>query len=274
MVKVVSWNTNARRDAIQKLLEMDADVALLQEVTVNGWKRLAGVGNGVAVTPYEPWLPWTQGAYTRWPLVVKLSDRVQVEWFKYRLPVYWPKVDEFPVSGIGTIAVARVTPLSGQEPFIAVSMYGRWRPPHPSVGDQQWIHADASAHRIISDLSVFISHNPKNSTHRILAAGDLNMAFFGNFRSDARMQTVMNRMNALGLEYLGPRDSSGENVPTYHTPRQDPTTATTQFDHVFASQGFHDSIHVRAMNGADEWGPSDHCRIVAEVSEAWLGLKD
>ena len=56
------------------------------------------------------------------------------------------------------------------------------------------------------------------------------MAFFGNFRSDARMQTVMNRMNALGLEYLGPRDSSGENVPTYHTPRQDPTTATTQFD--------------------------------------------
>ena len=46
MVKVVSWNTNARRHAILKLLEMDADVALLQEVTVNGWKRLAVLATG------------------------------------------------------------------------------------------------------------------------------------------------------------------------------------------------------------------------------------
>ena len=268
MVRVVSWNVNTRRQTLQELVKMGADVALLQEVTVNGWKQLAGVGNGVAVTPYEPWLPWTQETYTRWPLVVQLSDRVEVEWFKYRLPVYWPKVDEFPVSGIGTIAVARVTPVSGQEPFIAASMYARWRPPHLSVGDQLWTHADASAHRIISDLSVFISHNRKNATHRILAAGDLNMAFFGNFRYDVRMQTVMNRMNALGLEYLGPRNANGENVPTYRTPRQDPASATRQFDHVFASQGFHDSIYVRAMNGTDEWGPSDHCRISIEVSDA------
>lgn len=267
MVKVVSWNVNTSRQALEQLVEMGADVALLQEVTVNGWKRLASAGNGVAVTPPEPWLPWTEKTYTRWPLVVKLSDRVKVEWFKHRMPVYWPKVDEFPVSGIGTVAVARITPVSGAEPFIAVSMYARWRPLHLSVGDQRWPHADASAHRIISDLSVFVSHNPKNATHRILAAGDLNMAFFGNFRCDARMQTVMNRMNALGLEYLGPRDSSGENVPTYRTPRQDPATATTQFDHVFASQGFHDGIHVHAMNSADEWGPSDHCRIIVEVSD-------
>ena len=187
MVKVVCWNTGARRQAIQELQDMGADMALLQEVTVAGWRRLAKVGNGVAVTPHEPWHPWTEKTYTKWPLVVKLSDRVEVEWFKYRRPVYWPKVDEFPVSGIGTLAVAKVVPVSGQAPFIAASMYARWRPPHRSVGDQSWIHADASAHRIISDLSVFISHNPKNATHRILAAGDLNMAFFGNLRSDARM---------------------------------------------------------------------------------------
>ena len=84
------------------------------------------------------------------------------------------------------------------------------------------------------------------------------------------MQTVMNRMNALGLEYLGPRDSSGENVPTYHTPRQDPTTATTQFDTFSPHKDSTTASLSGPMNGADEWGPSDHCRIVAEVSEAWL----
>ena len=86
-------------------------------------------------------------------MVVKLSDRVEVEWFKQIGPVWESEPDEIPVSGIGTITAARVTPKDGSiEPFIAVSMYGRWLGPHPSaVGD--WIYSDASAHRIISDLS-------------------------------------------------------------------------------------------------------------------------
>ena len=30
---------------------------------------------------------------------------------------------------------------------------------------------------------------------------------------------------------------------------------------VFASEGMGDSVNVSALNGLDEWGPSDHCRI-------------
>ena len=58
-------------------------------------------------------------------MVVKLSDRVEVEWFKRVLPISVVKRDEIAVSGIGTIAAARVIPRD-QKSFIAVSMYARW----------------------------------------------------------------------------------------------------------------------------------------------------
>ena len=68
MVKVVSWNVNTWLTALDELVCMDADVALLQEVPVNGWRLLARVGGPVAVTPHEPWLPWQPRTYTggRW----------------------------------------------------------------------------------------------------------------------------------------------------------------------------------------------------------------
>lgn len=263
MVKVVSWNIDRSTVALRELVEMDADVALLQEVHVGGWEWLASIDNGVAVTPYEPWLPWPPRTYDRWPLVVQLSGRVRLEWFEYRFPVHWVTAGQFEVSGIGTTAVARVVPVSGEDPFIAVSMYARWRPPHPSVGDSRWIHADASAHRTISDLSAFVSPR-EGSSHRILVAGDLNMGFVGRFANDARSFSVVTRMNALGLEYMGPQTSDGGIVPTLRTRTQGPGEASTQMDHVFASRGFHDGVRVRAMNGVDEWGASDHCRIMAE----------
>ena len=37
-------------------------------------------------------------------------------------------------------------------------------------------------------------------------------------------------------------------------------------DFVFASEGMADSIQVRALNGVEEWGPSDHCRIEIVVA--------
>ena len=52
-------------------------------------------------------------------------------------------------------------------------------------------------------------------------------------------------------------------------PGRNPATASNnQLDHVFASRGFHESVNVRAMNGVDEWGASDHCRLLIEVAGA------
>ena len=144
-------------------------------------------------------------------------------------------------------------------------------------------YADASAHRIISDLSAFIgSKDP--STHRILAAGDLNMVRGstedGPSALLARDRGVFDRMEALGLEFVGPQHPAGRqahptpqvlppdtrNVPTFHTTRQPPETAQDQLDYAFASRGFHKGVKVRAMNSVEEWGASDHCRLLIEVA--------
>ena len=65
-------------------------------------------------------------------MVVRLSDRVEVELFKQVGPVSEVAPDEIAVSGLGTIAAARVTPRDGSEPFIAVSVNAKWVKPHPT----------------------------------------------------------------------------------------------------------------------------------------------
>ena len=88
-------------------------------------------------------------------------------------------------------------------------------------------------------------------------------------------------MAALGMEFLGPRHPHGrracptpqglpcdtKNVPTYYTVGRSPETAQNQLDYAFASRGFHKSVKVRAMNSVDEWGASDHCRLLIEIAD-------
>ena len=275
MLKVVSWNIAKRKDPWRELVKMEADVALLQEAG-------SPPGDLIEYVEYEDRIFWNRCLYDRWPLVVKLSDRVEVEWFNQIEPISDLAEDEIGTSGIGTMAIARVTPVARKDKaFIAVSMYARWLKPHPSTKSRWKVGcSDASAHRIISDLSAFIgSLDP--STHRILAAGDLNM-FYGatghKLSVPERERTVWDRFEALGLEFLGPQHPNGrpassqptdvpkdtKNVPTVYY-RRGPETAVNQLDYVFASRGFHESVKVRALNEVNNWGSSDHCRLLIEV---------
>ena len=297
MVKLVSWNIAKRRAAWRELLKMDADVALLQEAGNVPWDVEGKLDTG----PPESWdsRVWNAdyeqlwgkeklrerwgrtGLYDRWCKIVKLSDRVEVEWFKQISPIGGVAADEIAVSGIGAIAAARITPLDC-EPFFVVSMYARWLGWHPTV-ESRWSvgTADGSAHRIITDISGLIGdYDP--STHRIIAAGDLNMIYNpGNHDwLGSRDHSVWTRMDVVGMEFMGPsypdgrkaanpRDSlspDSQNVPTYYTTgEKTPEAATQQLDYAFASRGFHESVRVRALNGIDEWGPSDHCRLLIEI---------
>ena len=278
MVNVVCWNIAKRTTPWQCLTKMaergEADVALLQEAGSRP-EDLEGLAH------YENDVFWDRSYFDRWPLVVQLSDRVEIEWFRQVPPFYEVGESEIGVSGIGTIAAARVTPRGQpEEAFVAVSMYARWLQAHPITGKAPGIHADGSAHRILSDLQTFIDWEDP-SHHRILAAGDLNMIYGatgGRLSEPVRERTVFGRFEALGLEFLGPQAPNGRpvaaqpevpadtlNVPTYRTPQQLPAKANRQLDYVFASRGFHEEVTARALNGIDEWGPSDHCRLAIEV---------
>ena len=76
MIKVVSWNIGKRtqpwRELVQMACEGNADLALLQEAG-------SPPGGLVDKVEYVDRVFWNRQLYDRWPLVVKLSDRVTVQ---------------------------------------------------------------------------------------------------------------------------------------------------------------------------------------------------
>lgn len=277
MVKVIAWNIARRDDAWRYLLERDADVALLSEAAAppaDIVRRLAVDG--------APWRTGSVGANRRWrAAVVKLSDRVDLQWLEPK-PLPDALSGHLPVSQPGTLAAAIVTPAAA-EPFAVVSMYATWETPHVTAGSR-WFYADASVHRIISDISALIGHQRGHQRgHRILAAGDLNILHgYGENGSPywaSRYETVFARMTVLGMSFVGPQAPNGRsaepwpaelprnsrNVPTYYATNQTPESATRQLDFVFASTDLAKNVRVRALNEPERWGPSDHCCIEIEV---------
>ena len=96
MAVTVSWNIARRHEPWRQMLRMDADVALLQEAAPpDDVVRLrqaalppADQSVSLDIGPKESWDSHSWNAneagtlYDRWPMVVRLSDRVDVEWFR------------------------------------------------------------------------------------------------------------------------------------------------------------------------------------------------
>ena len=137
---VVNWNIARRHEPWRQLVEMGADVALLQEAG----NPPADVADRVDTGPPEHWdshgwnSDWWEGRfpnlYDRWPKVVKLSDRVEVEWFKQVGPISAARSRR---DRCQRYRHDRRRPChdrgDGSAPFIAVSMYAKWTRPHKSV---------------------------------------------------------------------------------------------------------------------------------------------
>lgn len=273
-MKVISWNIAQRDDAWRRLLDLDADIALLQEAAAPP----SDVADKLEVDP-EPWRTAGEGRSRPWrTAVVRLSNRVEVEWIEPK-SIEAARPGQLAVSRPGTVAAATVTGLN-LEPLTLVSLYGSWEQPLAETGSR-WIYADASVHRLVSDLSVFIG---RQRCHRIIAAGDLNILHgYGEHGSSywaTRYETVFRRLAALGLCLLGPQAPAGrvahpwpaelpsqsKNVPTFHARHQTPATATRQLDFVFCSEGLSERVSVKAQNEPEDWGPSDHCRVEIDVA--------
>lgn len=274
----MSWNINGRSDAWQSLLDSGVDVGLLQEAQ----RPSPELERQIEVDP----APWNTAGYSRkrpWRAVVaRFSDRVQVRPRPLASIADANPEEQLAVSRQGTLAVAEVTLPSTREVVTVASMYGAWEKSLISAG-ASWIYADASVHRLISDLSALIG---RQRGHKIIAAGDLNLLYgYGEGGSQywkARYSTVFSRMEALGLPLVGPYAPEGgrppdpwpselppesTTVPTFRTAVARPETATRQLDFVFASDSLRDRLRVRALNNAEEWGKSDHCRVLIELSE-------
>lgn len=274
-LRIVSWNI-AQRDECWRQLAADgsADVALIQEAKSPPQEvalEVFGVDDGWSTAGWE-----RRGFRTA---VVRCSQRVSIEAAPVVRPLGIAGRDELAVSRPGSIAIARVS-APGIEPFTVASVYAAWERPVPQT-EGAWIYADASAHRLVSDLSALIS---SQRGHRILVSGDWNILHGygeqGSLYWAARYQSVFDRLEAIGLKFIGPQQPNGapaaprprelppdsRDVPTFRTNESDPASAQRQLDFVFASADLaRDVTRVAAMNGADEWGESDHCRVVVEL---------
>ena len=281
MLRIRSWNVNglAGPEAWGDVAAGDVDVALLQEC-----RRPPADFDGRVVPDRDG--EWRTAGWTERPPWDRRTAIVAptagpsggIELRAHPLVEIGDEHDghALAVSRHGTLTAADVQLHDG--PLTLVSMYAGW---DRSVDGSGLIHADAAAHRLLSDLSALITHPTR---HRILAAGDLNILHRHGEGGDAywgvRYASVFDRAEALGLVMVGPSAPNGRvaaprpvelpdgarDVPTYHTRAQGPAAAQRQLDFVFASRSIADRIAVRALNGVDEWGPSDHCRVAIEVS--------
>ncbi|MDE0132844.1 MAG: hypothetical protein OXM62_00135 [bacterium] len=275
MVTMVCWNIAWRKAAWRFLLGCGADIALLQETSLppDDVAEQIEASEQIEVDP-APFHDADGNRLSR-AAIVKLSDRVQVEWLE-PVPIAVARRGDFVESQPGSIAAAVIS-APGVAPFIAASICAAYDNVHRSVGKSSIV--DASVHRVISDLSLLIGHIRR---HRIVAAGDLTVwhGYGNNDYWKGRNDTVFDRMEAIGLPLVGPQYPHGRqadpwptwlpedslNVPTYYNIGGSPAMATGQLDYVFASKSMADSVKVRALNGVEEWGPSDHCRIEIVVT--------
>lgn len=274
-MRIVSWNLAHRDECWRFLVAQGYDVALLQEAgpppaDVVGRVHASGA----------PWTLGGAGLMRQWrSAVVCLSDRVEVRW----LPV--ASIDAadastLAVSRAGSLEVAEVSWKGRSEKLWLASMYAAWEAPLRDA-ERRHIYADASAHRLISDLTAVIDAEARP---RVIAAGDLNLLRgYGEDGSPlwkARYDTVFARMEAIGLPCVGPdlpegatlrapapaeRPTDSRTVPTFRTRIAEPASATRQLDFVFASRVLVPVVRAGALNAPDAWGPSDHCRIEITV---------
>lgn len=270
MTRLLSWNVN-KHAVWDELAATGAEVALLQEVPEPNeecpFELLPG---GVTTWMTAGWeqRPWRTA-------IARLTDGVALE------PVISGEISgvdpqALPISRSGTITAARVL-VGGRSLFTAVSVYAPWE---RYLGREKPLWADGSAHRILSDLTPLLWSQRRAP---VVVAGDWNIlrgyGEQGIAYNKRRYDNVFDRAAALELAFVGPEHPNGRSadphpaelpadstcVPTFHHNRQTPQTATRQLDFVFASKFIADRVHARALNEADEWGPSDHCRIVIDV---------
>ena len=125
-MKVISWNMAHRYELWRCLLDMDIDLALLQEAGKPPPDVAERIRTNPAIevdsAPWETMIVDGRPAYRT--AIVKLSNRIEVDWIEAR-PLETAKTRELVASWPGTLAAAVVTPPSG-EPVIAVSIYAQW----------------------------------------------------------------------------------------------------------------------------------------------------
>ena len=261
-MNIVCWNMAHSRKSWDELVQMaDVDIALLQEAS-----RLPDELRHDVDVDHRLW-PERHNASLGYPSVVaRLSNRVSVNFIATR-QIGDPHSNDFYTSEWGTLGAAMVTPIDGDESLIVVSMALVYNAFTRESGSPSRRECIGSVHRLISDLARLVGRQS-----RVIAAGDwaiypgwsTHTTPIWNEREALHFKTAFDRMEALGFRHVipeGRRNDRGD-VVTFRSIGATPAQAWAQADYVFATENIADRVSARALNHPDDWGPSDHCRIL------------
>ena len=219
MIRVVSWNLFKRRQPWRELAEMarkgNADIALLQE----GGNLPADLAYPVRPENEEHWkrhLHDGRPVYDRWCLVVKLSEKIDVDWFRPVLPIC-----EFGEHDRGERDRDHRRRQGDAARPAGRSIH---RGVHVCAMDEAPpIHAHPMARQSVRCISAqylpgpFSLHRQRRSApQRILGAGNLNIIFGatgGDISLPTREKNVWDRMAALVWNSWGRRRRMDGNRP-------------------------------------------------------------
>ena len=235
MIRIVCWNTQHKRDSWNFLCERhgEADLALLQEACTPTEEAKARLDVGPG-----PWvLKWSDGARSAGVrAVVRISNRIAIE-------------------RVAVADIVAMTPNSAIDEPIRFAVAIATLPSGERIGlvsIESGYEASQKAPEMIREIQQSCADDLP-----WIVGGDLNI--WPNSKT-----TMFGDMMRIGLPLIGPH------AATYYNPPlgQKPSDANIQNDYVFASRSLAHRLTVRALNDPNDWGPSDHCRIVIDLEES------
>ena len=265
-MRIVCWNMAHSRKSWDALVQMDdVDIALLQEAS-----RVPDDLRHRVKVDHRLW-PERHEASLGYPSVVaRLSNRVNVRFIETG-PMSDHFSHDFYTSEWGTLGAAVVSSIDRDESLTVISMAPAYNAFTHESGSPSRRECIGSVHRLISDLSRLVGRQS-----RVIAAGDWAIhpgwstypTPIWNEREALHFQTAFDRMRALGFRKVMPKGRYGDrgNVVTFQSMVETPAQAWAQADYVFATENIADRVSARALNSPDDWGPSDHCRIVIDLA--------
>lgn len=271
-MKIVCWNMAHSRKAWDALVQMDdVDIALLQEASRVPEDLCDRVDVDHRLWDDHRHWPGREMAALGYPSVVaRLSERISTS-FIATGPMGDAFSRDFYTSEWGTLGAAIMSPINESESLIVVSMAPYSNAFTRESGSPSRREPIGSLHRLISDLSRLVGRQS-----RVIAAGDwviypgwsTHPTPIWNEREALHYRTAFDRMRALGFRHVIPkgRESNRGDVVTYRSIGATPAEAWAQADYVFATDNIADRVSARALNSPDDWGPSDHCRIVIDLA--------
>ena len=266
IIRIVCWNIARSREAIDRLPDFNADVALLQEVSPQDWDYLRSYSYWDRYLPTFPAQPYRaeEEHLDHWPAVVQLTGRNYIRSLTHVGPEAIPRVDDLPSWAPGITAGARIIPGQGRPHFTVISAYARYNP-DPDVPDER---SPRNANRQIQlDVTTYAYFEPDQRP--VILAGDFNCNILPTNPKPWEIPNVFTTYPQSDFHYVGPDDLPHPTSPVVQrtgatrTPVCQPIDAHHQHGHVFVTPHFDGVIAVTLIPNDDL--PGNHLPILIEV---------